>query len=536
MTRFRRLHLSHLLGAVVCATLLSQCTGGGKRNASRTLIEFRAATALENAKLTPLSNRRPALLSFREIERLTPAAQPAPEAVKAKVNTLFRSPFVVHRPSITRTPSLANNTSLGPFIRVASWNVEKSLSVSQAAAALKSRDVFISNLSDKTKRSPERLTEALRQYERLVTADILFLQEMDLGVNRSGYAFAAKQLADALGMHLCYAAKQIELEPVIHPPADLNKARYHGLFGLAVLSRFPIIHAECRQLKAQAYDWYAREMEEYDFTEAARRKGARWLFKANIQREIKYGGQMYFRVDVQAPGVRGERLALIHNHLEIKTNPHGRKAQLDEILSYIHDIPHPVIMAGDYNTALSDISPISTTRLLKRTATDPQTALSVGLRLFAVSNLVNLTRSSLNILKNLHNPTALHIPILLPNPSKELFEAIEDYRFADGQSFDIRGDRDRSINGTTAPFGNSHERNAYAHTPTFRVPRPIGPIGKTRLDWIFVKPPTGQAAYSYRFRPHFGETLTAFDLATKTDYSDHRPIVVDLPIEEPPLK
>jgi endonuclease/exonuclease/phosphatase family metal-dependent hydrolase len=523
-----------ILRAVILCCLLTHCSGTGKRHAARTAIESRTTVQLQNLPVLP--DQQPALPGFREIQTLTPSDQPIPAAVQAKVEKLFATPFVHHQKTIERSPQLATNSTLGPFIRVASWNIEKSLAILEVAEALKNREAFIANLKDRTQSSPKRLTEALRQYERLITADILFLQEMDLGVDRSGYHYAAQKLADALNMHLCYAAKQIELEPVIEPPADLQKDRYHGLFGLAILSRFPIVHAECNQLNSQAYDWYAREMEQYDFTEKARRTGARWLFQADIQREIKYGGQMFFRVDVQAPGVPGGRLALIHNHLEIKTNPRGRKQQLDEILSNIRDIPYPVIMAGDYNTALSDISPVSTSRLVKRTAKNPQTAITVGLRLLAVSNLINLGRTSVNLLKNLHNPTALHIPILLPNPSKELFDSIEKHRFADGQSFDVRGDRQRSINGTRSKFGNSHERNALWHTPTFRVPRPLGPIGKTRLDWIFVKPPADQPNESYRLRPHFGETLTAFDLATRNDYSDHRPIVTDLPIGEPQLK
>ena len=64
-------------------------------------------------------------------------------------------------------------------------------------------------------------------------------------------------------------------------------------------------------------------------------------------------------------------------------------------------------------------------------------------------------------------------------------------------------------------------------------------MGKFKLDWFFVKPPSLTDPYAkdapHRFAPHFGRTLKALNEATKDRISDHAPIMVDLPLAEPSL-
>jgi hypothetical protein len=54
-----------------------------------------------------------------------------------------------------------------------------------------------------------------------------------------------------------------------------------------------------------------------------------------------------------------------------------------------------------------------------------------------------------------------------------------------------------------------------------------------------VKPPSLTEPYSkdapHKFAPHFGRTLKLVNEAPKERISDHAPIMVDLPIAEPPL-
>jgi hypothetical protein len=41
---------------------------------------------------------------------------------------------------------------------------------------------------------------------------------------------------------------------------------------------------------------------------------------------------------------------------------------------------------------------------------------------------------------------------------------------------------------------------------------------------------------SYKFAPHFAQTLVEMATAPDDDLSDHFPITVDIPLIEPPLK
>jgi len=105
--------------------------------------------------------------------------------------------------------------------------------------------------------------------------------------------------------------------------------------------------------------------------------------------------------------------------------------------------------------------------------------------------------------------------------------------------FDLRGNKERTINGTEGTLANSNQRDMKGFATTFEFERAIG-VGKVKLDWILAK------AYStrprnddepYRFAPHFARTLTSIDYALPVRLSDHSPISVDLPFEEPvPLR
>ncbi len=518
----------------LCGGFLATSCGTGKKNAVFTLAAEQVSLPGVSKPAAPLRNRDAIYPTFTELVSLAQNPVPGP-SLQPKLDRFFGTPVVANRAS--SKPARLRNDALGSFLRVATWNIEKSLQAGEAAAAMKSEDAFKARLKPAVLADQRRLAEALRQRERLVTADVLLLQEMDVGVSRSQYLDAAREIAKALDMNYSFAPQQLEIDPVLlglEPGAPSpDPARYKGAFGLAVLSRHPILSAECFQLQAQPYNWYDDEMKKPDLAEQLRRLGAKLAFNSDIAREMKIGGRIYYRVDLHIPGLPGDRLSIIHNHLEIKTTTRGRESQLLEILEHTRSIPHTVIMAGDHNSASADVSPTSIKRVVGRTASDTQTYVTAATRVASVSNAATLARSLLNITKNLHNPLAANIPLILPNRARRLFRLVEEFRFDDGGYFDIRGDRDRSINGSSRLLANSNERYLLGLTPTFRVPRPIGPVGRTRLDWIFVKqPPEWQN--SYRFAPHFGETLSAFDRALTRPFSDHKPCVVDLPFEEPP--
>jgi len=224
-------------------------------------------------------------------------------------------------------------------------------------------------------------------------ADVILLQEMEIGVKRSGYRDAARDLANALHMNYAYLPEYLEVDPVLLGTERLmfregqediqateyftvDPARYKGLFGCAVLSRYPVINVEGFRLFTQDYDWYWQEKLKPSFLETLRRFGAKAIFQETRHREMKVGGRTYFRVDLHVPDLPEQVVSVINVHLEIKCTPEVRAMQMAEILNYIRDIRHPVILAGDFNSAPQDLSPTSTPRVIQRGLSAPEFWLS----------------------------------------------------------------------------------------------------------------------------------------------------------------
>lgn len=507
----------------------------------------------------PISKyQQPRFLTFRELQKLS--ANPHPGGLLGgKLKQFWTTPVISNEAyDQGARPSLKNDPKLGPYLRLATWNIEKSIYMKEAIEVFSSEEKFKSLIDpQKAPEGSELRNNVLRQREKLASADIILLQEMDIGMKRSGYIDAARELARALHMNYVYGAEQLEIDPVLlglekihYESGEIDEeatdyyaadpARYKGVFGCAVLSRYPIKHAEVFQLKHQGYDWYAGEKPKIGFVEKSRRLGAKVLFENVMTREMKAGGRIFFRVDLSVPGLPEQTLTLINIHLEIKSLPKDREAQMSEILSYIKRIRHPVIVAGDFNSAPQDLSPTSAGRVAERTAKNPETWLSVGVAYLTPYGLaLNTARFGTKWTKNLQDPLAPNIPVVSPNPVKPLFEMIRDYRFQDQGAFDFRGDKARSMNGEDGTLANSNQRDLKGFKTTFSVKRPLAVvIGKYRLDWFFVKSylkdPFDKNG-SYRFSPHYGETLEEMNTSLKTPLSDHHPNTVDLPFGEPKL-
>lgn len=503
------------------------------------------------AKILP--NSRPRLLGFKELTRLV--ENPNPEGpLRNKFEKLLTTPFVDNSVYFrSGLPETNVHPELGPSLRISTWNIEKSVRAQEAGEALTSEASFERMLRPEYRREPMARDEAIRQRAVLAASDVLLLQEMDIGHCRSGYLFAAQHLARKLKMNFVYAPQQLEIDPVhlgldhIHfdnGDTDSQACRalmskpdaYKGVFGVAVLSRYPIKNVELFQLKEQPYDWYEGEIQKPDFLEIGRRRGANAIFQFQPIREVKAGGRAFTRVDLHVPGIPLETLSVINIHLEIKATPKQRRQQVEEILGYIANIKNPVVMAGDFNSSATDVSATSFSKFAKNTTTNPRTLLALGLWVANITG-ISQARGIVNGLKNLRDPLAWNIPIILPNKTKRLFRTIENFRFEDGGSFDFRGDPDRSMHGRHGKLSNSNQRHsAKGFTFTYSLPRPIGVIGRQRLDWIFVKSlltsPTDRRG-PYRLAPHFGETLGLVNLAVSKPFSDHHPITTVLPIAEP---
>ena len=439
----------------------------------------------------------PDFFTFSELVKLSENPEPG-GALGAKLERFWRTPVVDNSAFYSgKRPHVQQSDTLGSVLRVATWNVEKSLQIMRVAEALKSEEGFIGMIDPKVAPpESERRRQMLRQWARVATADVILLQEMDIGVNRSGYVDAARHLAKALGMNYAYGAQALEIDPVILGRETIMKSgaegeadekdsessaffkadpkRYKGVFGSAVLSRYPIKDVEVFQLKTKAYDWYHQEKAKTTFLEGGRRLGADLAFGTTITREMKVGGRNFFRVDLEVPGAPGNTLSVVNIHLEIKCKPQQRQAQIEEILGYIEDIKNPVVMAGDFNSAPSDLSPTSGRRVVREYVSEPSNLLGLGARAAGGPVLVvDRVRSWLNRVKNFHSPLATDVPFIAPNKVRGMFDTIKQFRFSDGGSFDFRGDRLRSINGSRAALANSNHKGPKGRVTSFSVKRPL---------------------------------------------------------------
>ncbi len=510
-----------------------------------------------NAKL--LSNREPELLTYQELVYLSD--HPYPQgALKRKVGKLLRTPFVSNQATKNGIrPHRPTDPEMGPFLRVMSWNIEKSLNLPQAIQAFTSpRDFSLLIDTDRYPPGSLKYEEIMTQRSLLNDVDVLILQEMDWGVKRSGYRQSPKELAEALHMNYAYAPAYLEIDKVNlgiekfeNPDGSLNTEvakmievypeKYKGLFGSAVLSKYPIIKVEAFPLIYQGYDWYGGEKDKFSLLEAARRKAAEGVFLEKLFREMKIGGRNFFRVDLYVPWLPEKRLTVINIHLEIKCLPAAREFQVREILNYIKDIRNPVVMMGDFNAAPEDLSPTTVKREARRLLSNPSFWFSELIRYVTPQGAaLDVTRIASNFTKNFQNPTARNIPIIAPNNLYGLFNSIREFRFNDGYVFDFRGDRNRSMNRKRKLLANSNERDLIGYRMTFTTERTIFQvIGKYRLDWAFVKSyltdPVGKFQ-TYRFAPHFGRTLEAMNDRLRERISDHHPNIVDIAFEEPRIK
>jgi len=137
-----------------------------------------------------------------------------------------------------------------------------------------------------------RIAEVIKRHR----ADIVGLQEVDRGVERTGRVDEIKELARLTGMDYAFAH---------------NLDYQGGQYGVAVLSRFPILVIDHRRF-------------------------------ANRRERERRG---FIRVVVE---VEGRRLNFVTTHLDYQLLD-GRIFETEQLLKALEDVRGPVIVAGDFN-------------------------------------------------------------------------------------------------------------------------------------------------------------------------------------------
>ena len=162
--------------------------------------------------------------------------------------------------------------------------------------------------------------EALQSEPALVGADLVALEETDLGLARSGNGDVAFDLARALGLHAAWTPLFLELEAGYRTPPELAVLpQAESFFGLALLSRYPI--GEVRRVALESPE------------------------DLLFDRERKAGKFAALVAQILRPDTP---FTMIVAHLDVHGSPSTRWRQMRQILDVVPE--GPAILAGDLNT------------------------------------------------------------------------------------------------------------------------------------------------------------------------------------------
>jgi len=193
---------------------------------------------------------------------------------------------------------LAPAATPGDTLRVVSWNIERG-------------------------RAWEGAAKLIQEHPALKDPDVVFLNEMDAGMVRSGNVHTTRQFAEALGMNYAYGIEFVELSM-----REDERARYSGrgdydYHGNAILSKYPLKNA--RMLRFPGIEkWYGSD-------------------------EHRLGGRMALFAEI---AWNGQDLILIATHLESGFgDTKVRLRQVEFILEVVQTLPpgRPIVFGGDLN-------------------------------------------------------------------------------------------------------------------------------------------------------------------------------------------
>ncbi|MCW5982589.1 MAG: hypothetical protein KIT09_31165 [Bryobacteraceae bacterium] len=501
------------------------------------------ARAEPSREIIGLQTPRP--LSFEELVSLSEQEQVS-AATSARLDRILSQPAISNeawfRGSRPRRPE---SDAFGPVLRAAMWNINQGLRQDMIQLALSDPAGFEKAVLRQRPLSPAKLHRVREQLQALQGIDLLVLNEADWGMERTDYRNITRELANSLRMNYAFGVEFLELnlyprtptepdEPDAAPDieADVDPRRYLGLTGTAILSRYPIRNARIVRLP-DCYDWFSEETKDIAPLERARRWSAKRVFEQEVRQQVRRGGRMALIADIDVPDLPEGKATVVATHLEDRSPPACRRQQMAALLSAIGGVENPIILAGDLNTSGGDQTPTSVRRELWKCFTGARWAGFV-IRVLNPTSIPLSLLMPVNSFKNFRDPTAKHIPLLLPNPERGLFDDVRRFGFEDASGFDFQGNPERSVKGRRGTLANSNARGPKGFEPTFRLPRTFrNVVGVYKLDWFMIKPAGQDGDTGRQFTPHNARTLRRVNEAAKPHLSDHHPIMVDLPLREP---
>ncbi len=525
----------------------------------------------------------PEMFTYKELVALSEDKEFEP-ALAEKLKHITTIPFLSNEAYYRGArPRQLEIEGLGPSLRVVFWNIERGIRLDEIKLLFTNKEGFVEKAVESHQKAEEEQEEEIaestqpgvEQKQRkekakeaeekldldqlkasidiLQSADVIILNEVDWGMPRSGYREVIVELGEALNMNWAFGVEFVEIDPVVlgtetfegtedeQEREELIQAiaverdQLRALHGTAILSRYPIREARLQPFALHAYDWYGKE-KGIRPTEKGIRAGLTLLGEKS-DREMRRGGRTILMAQLDVPDLPEKRLTVVSPHLENRTKPKNRQKQIKEVLELVRKIRNPVIIAGDLNTTGGDSESFRLERRVQKKLTEPDFWVNQGVKYGTGVGLgYDVFKAGFKFSKNVSDPTVKSIPFFAPNKERNFFVILEEFRFEDGTAFDFRGNPERTINGTSGTLANSNQRAGKGFANTYDFVITVGVVGKFKLDWIFVKSylenPRAKGG-PYAFAPHFARTMQDVNFAFRGQLSDHNPMVVDLPFNEP---
>ena len=457
------------------------------------------------------NNREPiTIFTFDELVKLS--RQPEPEDyLRQKLDLQLAMPYILNR----NFSEELNNS----YLRVVQWNIKRGFNTDTI------RDILTAPKSYEAKHIVSTRWGKRKHFKdelyTLASADVISLNEVDIGMPRTNYKNIVASLADALSWNYVFSTEFVELGPIIQKE-KVDKSKYKGLHGNAIISRFPIVSARAIQLP-NYYDWYREEIEENRSPiEYVRKFGAKSVFSERIlPYEVRHGSRQAILADIKLP--TGQIVTVVSTHLEDRAYPDERLKQFKSLLASIKDVKTPLVLTGDFNTSTTDTRPTSFKKEVYKRIRDPhfflRQAAFVPIPFVPVAG--GVIAVAFSKLLQYKDPFFPSVPIMFPNHERSFLTTLKKFKFSDGYAFDLSGDKKKSSNKRKGLLANSNQRHWKGFKSTYKFEKPRI-IAYFKLDWFFIKP------VGNHFVPFNGKTLKTLNYSIKGHISDHNPITVDL--------
>lgn len=340
---------------------------------------------------------------------------------------------------------------LQSFLRVVEWNIERGSRL-------------------------EGIVEVLNTHPVIRFADLLLLNELDVGMARSGNRDIPRELGQAVSAHAIYAAEYLELTKGVGDELKLAGENTAALHGNAILTRHNFARAEVARLPRCEMNFESEEK--------------------------RLGGRVAIMVDLE---IGDHKLLAATAHLDVINTPRCRAKQMRAFLEAVDGYakasraPGRAVVGGDLNTH----------------------TFARGGRLRAVKNTVKILTS---------NRDKLARKLLEPESSEPAIAEFARFGY-DTASFNDRSPTSRTV------VSNLNDASRLPGLLRRWAMGRVGPGGlllEFRLDWLaargvralkageIIDPQTAVASVA----PQTFAGLTA----NGSPLSDHDPIVIDVMI------